>query len=284
MERFKDLVKIGVTFPKDNVKLPKEWNKITSSIYNNEKNFAVLTGKINDIIVIDLDNKDPEFIAYKWLRDNLGDIYTLNTLITNTINKGYHIFFKYTTKIKNINNKEFNIDILSDSRCCYQGDKYDVLFNNAIRELTEEEIAKILSLKKSININIEDSVKLDKSYKKANEMLRLPVDTKWDITKSTNGHKIVPNCLQCLVDPNIYHKHDEHSSIFINDDKSVVKSCFSHGTEIVCKKDANKLMQHFNIILHTQENTVYQELVSDLIDEAKEFNYKREEGSGIVYK
>ena len=36
------------------------------SQYNNEQNFAILTGKVNDIIVIDLDNKDPTFIGLNW--------------------------------------------------------------------------------------------------------------------------------------------------------------------------------------------------------------------------
>ena len=71
------MIKIGVNFPKENVKLPSKWNKITKSIYNNEKNYAILTGKINNIIVVDLDNKDPEFTALKWFEENSCDNYII---------------------------------------------------------------------------------------------------------------------------------------------------------------------------------------------------------------
>jgi len=145
MNIFDKLIKIGVTFPKSKVKLPKNWPNIKSSIYNNEKNFAVLTGKINDIIVIDLDNKDSEFKAKLWFEDNIGKLESINTLVTKTINNGYHIFFKYNPKIINRNNyKEINIDILSDKKCCYQGEHYDIIYNNEIRELTEIEIGKLV--------------------------------------------------------------------------------------------------------------------------------------------
>ena len=123
------MIKIGVNFPKENVKLPSKWNKITKSIYNNEKNYAILTGKINNIIVVDLDNKDPEFTALKWFEENIGELSKINTLTTKTINSGYHIYFKYSDKIKNMNNKYFHIYILSDNKCFYQGEHYDILYD-----------------------------------------------------------------------------------------------------------------------------------------------------------
>ena len=151
MNPFINLIKFGVTFPKKSVKFPKEWQKITQSIYNNESNFAVLTGKINNIIVIDLDrdkNNKNNFIALEWFEENIGTLDTINTLVTKTINEGYHIFFKYPGNIiKNkINCGGKFIDILTDDKCVFQGDNYDILYNNNIRELQNNELQILINL------------------------------------------------------------------------------------------------------------------------------------------
>ena len=156
MEPFKNFIKIGIQFPKKNVKLPKNWNTLTQSIYNNEPNFAILTGEINNIIVLDLDKKDDNFIALKWIENNLNTLQHLNTLITKTINHGYHIFFKYTHSLKNhINCGNLHIDILSNNKCCYQGTGYDVIHHNEIRELTQHEITTLTQLIKDKKIKAE---------------------------------------------------------------------------------------------------------------------------------
>lgn len=275
-----NFIKIGVKFPKENVKLPSKWNKITESIYNNEKNFAVLTGKINNIIVVDLDNKEETFKGKIWFEKHFGKIELQKTLITTTINGGYHIFFKYCDKIKNMNNKKLHIDILSDNKCCYQGEHYNIINNDKIRELTEDEINIINSLETQVK---EKEVKIT-NYKKANEMFNRPDNTNWQVVKSDKGYKCVPECKLCLVDPLKEHTHEDHSALFINNDKSVIKSCFSCGSEVLNKSESKKVLSVFNIILNTQENTVYQELVADLILHSKENNFKREKNTGIVYK
>jgi P4 family phage/plasmid primase-like protien len=176
---FDNMIKIGVVFPKTNVKLPKCWNKLTQSIYNNEHNFAILTGKINDIIVIDLDKKDDEFIGLKWIEEHFGSLQNIDTLVTKTINHGYHLFFKYTSKLKNvINAGQKNIDILTDKKCCYQGIGYDIIHNKDIRTLTQDEIKLFLQLIKptskttSLNINnLSDNINDDFSYNEIKELL-----------------------------------------------------------------------------------------------------------------
>ena len=66
IKHFIDFIKIGIDLKiekgKKKVVLPKNWTNITDSIYNNESHFAILTGKLNNIIVVDLDNKETEFI------------------------------------------------------------------------------------------------------------------------------------------------------------------------------------------------------------------------------
>lgn len=50
------------------------------------------------------------------------------------------------------------------------------------------------------------------------------------------------------------------------------------------KKDCKKIMQYLGVIIETQENNTYQELLSDLLDIALENDYTREKNTGIVYK
>lgn len=69
MSIFNNFVRIGIKVTRDNKEhdiwkkeagktLPPQWNKITKSIYNKETNYMVLTGKVNNVTVIDLDTKN----------------------------------------------------------------------------------------------------------------------------------------------------------------------------------------------------------------------------------
>lgn len=56
---FENMIKFGVKITRKNGKksvsgMPQKWPDLTSSVYNNEVNYAILTGKTNDIIVVDL--------------------------------------------------------------------------------------------------------------------------------------------------------------------------------------------------------------------------------------
>jgi putative DNA primase/helicase len=236
-----NLIKFAVTISNDPVLgkkkvsgMPKNWNKITESKYNGEDNFAVLTGKVNDIIIVDLDCKDTQFIGLEWFEKNIGKISEINTLVTKTINNGYHIFFKYHSDIKNTNNNDLHIDILSDLRCCYQGHGYDIINESSIRELTLSEIQYIQSLTK-INKN---------QYTELNRLLFLPLNTGWREEKGDNI-KAIPDTFTCLVDNTKLHSSKEHSALFINANNSVVKKCFSCGSDILSKSESDKIIEFF---------------------------------------
>ena len=308
MEEF---IKVGVTFPKENVRLPKNWNKLTESIYKGEKNFAVLTGKVNDIIVIDIDKKEDTFVGYEWFKENIGKLNEINTLVTGTVNGGFHIYFKYNIRIKNtINAGGIYIDYLSNNKCCYQGEMYDVINNENIRELTEEEINKLCNLaekqlvfKGESDIDYDDGIILtekdvhdnsfinnngelefdEKAIDKLNKLFKKPTNTKWGITKLENGTiKAFPLCYICLLNPAKRHSQKGHSAIFVNTDKSVYKTCHSCGTTQMTGNDCKKVI---NILLVGKvEDTVYQQLQSDLISYVKKFSYKRERNTGDIYK
>ena len=148
-------LKFAVKFPKSNVSFPLGWTSFTSEEciptdfkYTNQPNFAVPTGQINNIIVVDLDNKTDDqhtsFLAHEWFIEHFGSI---NTFATTSPNGGYHIFFEYTPLIaKSLSSAELHIDIQSNKKCVYQGKGYNVICTDPIRKLTDNEIEFILSL------------------------------------------------------------------------------------------------------------------------------------------
>jgi len=148
---FENLVKIGVkivhnkeTGKKKVTGMPNGWQNLTESKYNDQDNYAILTGKLNDLFVIDLDNKG-DFIAKSWFEQNffnLGDPSKFPTLVTQTINGGYHVYYRYNDSIKNRNNfLGKNIDILVDKKCVYEGKNYTVLNPNcAISKLPADKL------------------------------------------------------------------------------------------------------------------------------------------------
>jgi hypothetical protein len=129
-------VSLGNPFgPKEIPVFPKNWKNLTESINmsKNPANFAVLTGKINDIIVIDVDfNKNG--LGLETFEKYFGKIEELNTLVTQSWNGGYHVFFKYNPDIKNSRAlRDLNIDIHSDGRCVFQGRNYPVVCDKPIQ-------------------------------------------------------------------------------------------------------------------------------------------------------
>lgn len=141
---------------------PSKWQKLKSSLYKNEPNYGILTGKLNDIIVIDLDNKDPTFKGLVWFEKNICHLTQVNTLVTTTFNKGYHVYFRYTSKIKGKKLGNLNIDVLSDGSCCYEGRGYDILYDKEIRELSSDEINIIIDAmgtKKELKVEVVEPLR-----------------------------------------------------------------------------------------------------------------------------
>src|SRR5689334_8784146 len=112
--------------------MPK-WKTITTDVTSNRDNVAIRTGKINDIICIDLDKpKDGELDGIRYFENNVGKIEEFNTLVTKSIGGGYHIYYKYINKLKstvklvNINNV-ISIDIRNDDAIAFEGKHYDLV-------------------------------------------------------------------------------------------------------------------------------------------------------------
>lgn len=114
-------------FPKDGYK------KITTDQTTNKPNLAIRTGKINGIIVIDLDNpKEGEYDGIKHFEANICPIKNLNTLVTRSIRGGYHIYYRYNSTLKGqaklkILDRTYSIDIRNDGNIIFEGEGYELL-------------------------------------------------------------------------------------------------------------------------------------------------------------
>jgi P4 family phage/plasmid primase-like protien len=158
-------INLGVNKMKKTPIFPKNWQKITKSKKITQDNFAILTGKINDIIVIDIDTKH-DMPGLEWFIKHFGPLDTVGTLVTKSWSGGYHIFFRYSPLVKSTAWNDLCIDIQSDGKCIFQGKNYDILHDNNIRELTGDELAIFsqtsfrLPLQKQVNeSNKNDKIK-----------------------------------------------------------------------------------------------------------------------------
>ena len=114
------------------------------NIYN-DYNVGVLTGKINNITIIDVD-------YYKFKDDNkfvkeLGDkkyIKSLDTFTIRTPRGGYHLYFQYDEEIYTTTNAEIQIDIRNDNGYIVKygsiidNKMYKVWINKEIKKMPED--------------------------------------------------------------------------------------------------------------------------------------------------
>jgi P4 family phage/plasmid primase-like protien len=105
---------------KKSISFPKNWQKNTleTSKYDQEFNsLAILTGSVNNIVVLDINNVEEWEQLLK--EENQKDPATVKA-ITGT--GGYHYYFKYTDDLKNVTSKDnviknYSIDIKSNDEC-----------------------------------------------------------------------------------------------------------------------------------------------------------------------
>jgi P4 family phage/plasmid primase-like protien len=106
---------------KKDIEFPSKWTEFTlsNSFYNNDYNgIAVLTGKVNNIIVIDIDNVEH---WNKLLKENNQNEPDTVKVISGS--GGIHYYFKYNEKFDYIKSKdhcfgkEYNIDVKTNGGC-----------------------------------------------------------------------------------------------------------------------------------------------------------------------
>lgn len=303
-------VRFGVDLGTDPMKktrpvFPNKWQEFKTSKYNNQDNFAVLTGSINDIIVIDIDKdkKTSEMPGLLWFESVFGTLKDSGTLVTKSWSGGYHIFFKYNKVVKNKNNYlDLNIDIQSDKKCVFQGKNYDIIYDNPIKELTPEQIRlliqrrtekdKAFEPKQNMIVNHPEKTgtMLDVSKRvtqTVNKSLETELNRPFTAEIENNTIKCVHKGCACIVKKGAVHSEEGHSMFYINNDRSVVKTCFSHGSVVIDRNDirARAIHRGFKVILElqTEENNTYCRLKDDMLEAAFDGNYKRDQ-HGNIYK
>jgi P4 family phage/plasmid primase-like protien len=106
---------------KKDIKFPPNWTNITIDKlhFNNCNNgLAILTGKINNIMIIDIDNNEHWYNLLKQNEQNEPDTVTV---ITGS--GGKHLYFKYSDELEVITSKdhcfskEYDIDIKTNGGC-----------------------------------------------------------------------------------------------------------------------------------------------------------------------
>ena len=97
--------------------------ELSQSIENNTTGFIIKTGKINDIFVIDWDNKPNPTEQSIAIRD---ECLKSKTLTITTPSGGYHFYYRYDKNItRGICGMYGNVDIRTDNNCCYFGIRKD---------------------------------------------------------------------------------------------------------------------------------------------------------------
>lgn len=127
----------------DNSKVSKiKWSKRSkkelndATIKHKGSNFAVRTGKISDIFVLDIDDYKKECE----IKDKLTEI---DTFKVKTPRGGLHLYFKYNSNITQTTNEELAIDIRSDGgyvvapTSTIDGNEYEIICDSEICEVPD---------------------------------------------------------------------------------------------------------------------------------------------------
>jgi P4 family phage/plasmid primase-like protien len=131
---------------KKDIRFPPEWQNFTLNNTFNKKNangYALLTGKINNIIVIDVDN----ITHWKNLlkENNQEEPHTVKAISGSG---GYHFYFLYDNELENIKSKtqcfgkKYDIDIRTNGGCiiCPPSKYYDKNTNKEVGYIWEKSI------------------------------------------------------------------------------------------------------------------------------------------------
>jgi len=171
---------------KKEIAFPPKWAELTlqkSYINENYNGLALSTGKINDIIVIDIDNIKHWKALLK--ENNQEDPITVSA---TSGSGGLHYYFKYEDDLKNIK---------SSTRCF--GKKYDIDIRNNGGCI-------IVPPSKYYNNNIEKNVKYE-----------------WKNSIFDYKPSVMPNWIKTLLNNNIKNREKNKEKDKFNNEKSLVK-------------------------------------------------------------
>lgn len=120
--------------------MPK-WSEIKTDVTSGRDNLGIITGKLNGITVIDLDPpKETEIDGIKYFEENVCKIEDCK-FVVKTISGGYHLYFKFCSKLKTSvkieDLKLVSIDVRNDKAIIFGGKGYTIIKDCKIDELVE---------------------------------------------------------------------------------------------------------------------------------------------------
>tara|TARA_Y100000114_G_scaffold104220_1_gene97483 strand:+ start:799 stop:3477 length:2679 start_codon:yes stop_codon:yes gene_type:complete len=263
-----------LTLAPGNKKNPKQSFKEVDKIKNHKddsvesllksNNVAIITGKKNDITVIDLDCQKSNF-------DFPFDIDEIcqNTFSQKTPSGGYHLFYQYENDLMNKANNKIDVDVRNDngyilfSGSTFKGNKYETLSNKTPSKMPKEikdylikngfeKFEKKEKIENKIcSINKSEMIK-DKNIYIPYTHLKEILDNKPD--DYINGYDDFFKFTSCMKYLNHYELWDEYSKTKPNYHKS-------GNIEIWNNCDANKCNLNFLIeLFDNKENQGYYQL------------------------
>ena len=203
--------------------------------------FMFLTGKANNIIVIDIDRFNPSRPDHEGKKDGLKkwdelfpDLDYTNSLIVLTPSGGRHLYCEYddTINTKEIA-KDVLIDILSDGSAVTFGPMYQILQSPERVPPIHQEVKMYLTMNNYGTITNNYNICAPK-----------PIQD-WDIKE------IDKNCFQlttksglCCVDSSHVHSEPGHSCVYVRK-MSVIANCFRHGKRIITGTESRYIRESF---------------------------------------
>ena len=272
------------------------WTKLKKPVYDKNKNsLALLTGKINNLFVIDYDN------AEKYERD-IKLYPELKNYVVRT-NKGFHSYLKYHEDLEKLqNNRTLKIDFQGDGKCVfcppshYKDDegniyKYEKITNTTLEDLKEPSTELITYLfntysKKETPKDEKPKDKKSKDKKSKikdclNKMFNVNYDWTW--SKEEESYIIKNNSYNCLVNDE-KHSIINHSCMFINSKGYSIINCLSHGKKKILQKETPllKTLKELLGLVQEKENRNNFEILRDYVYSVSEKKGYKKEGDLIL--
>jgi len=265
-------------------------------------NVGIITGKVNNLLVVDLDCQKSDFHFPFDL-----DKYTKKTFSQKTPSGGYHLFYQYDKDIKQSQNENLKVDTRSDggfiifSGSTFQGKKYKAL-NDLYPSKIPSEIKDFLlkngfdkkenkQSKKKILSNINsDMVKSDKNIYIPYNHIKEILDNKPD--DFINGYENFFKFTSCMKYLDHYDLWDEYSFTKPKYDKNKNMKIWNNCDPNKCNLNflvdlyKNKENQGYYQLKHlpkfTLESTKInkQKLGYDFIESNKNYIIKSDTGTG----
>ena len=275
---------------KKQLNAPKDWTNLKKSSINPDHNaLAILTGNINNIFVIDYDertNYERDIIKYPELKN-----YVIKT------NKGFHCYLKNTQELNKLkSSRKFNIDFQGDKKCVYcpptsyeDNEKniysYEKITNTTLKDLKEPSKELIKYLYDTYNKKNTDDTPHNNN--KINDLLNdmFNMKCKWELTKEKECYIIKNNDYKCLISGD-NHSIINHSCLFINQKGYSYITCHSHGKKKITQKetpDIKKLKELLGLIEETERKNNF-EILRDYVYSITEKKGYKKEGDFILKK